>query len=172
MQFALLSILAFTAGSLAQTKNLTSLLTSTPELSNFTSYMNRFPQLVSQLNSAQNITILAPSNDAFNHLLNGPEGPAFKSANNHTIEDILRYHVLHGVYPTSAVNSTPAFIPTMLTDPSLTNVTGGQVVEAITMNNHVDFISGGMKASVVTKAVGCPNLISLAASPSSGQTQF
>lgn len=153
MQLAFLSAVAFAAGSLAQTMNLTSLLASTPELSNLTTYVTMFPQLASQLGSAQNITVLAPSNAAISKLLNGPRGAAIKSASNQTIADLLKYHVLQGVYPASTFNSTPDFIPTLLTDPAETNVTGGQVVEAVAMNNHVYFVSAPTTNSTVTRAV-------------------
>ncbi len=70
MQFQLLSVAALVAGASAQMMNLTALLSSTPELSNLTTYVSLFPDLLTTLGSATDITILAPSNDAFAKFLN------------------------------------------------------------------------------------------------------
>lgn len=48
---------------------------------------------------------------------------------------------------------TPVFLPTMLNDSMYTNVTGGQVVEAVKQGDSVVFYSGLLSNATVTTAV-------------------
>jgi len=68
------------------------------------------------------------------------------------IQALLMYHVLNGTYPASAVKATPAFLPTLLNSSMYANVTGGQVVEAVTQGTSVEFYSGLLQNSTVTTA--------------------
>ena len=154
MQFKYLSLAALAAGASAQTMNLTATLMSNANLTNLTSYVSLFPSLLSSLSMATNITILAPSNDAFAAFLNSSAGMAVGLNDTTAIEAILSYHVLNGTYPASSIMSTPAFIPTMLNNPAYSNVTGGQVVEAVAQGTSVEFYSGLLANSTVTTAVG------------------
>jgi uncharacterized surface protein with fasciclin (FAS1) repeats len=64
--FFKLSILALASQALAQsTPTLQQALNSTSSLSQLSAVLGLTPQLVQTLGSAQNITILAPSNQAF-----------------------------------------------------------------------------------------------------------
>ncbi|KAL9130543.1 MAG: hypothetical protein Q9217_001311 [Psora testacea] len=152
MQYKFLSVAALAAGAAAQTMNLTASLMATPDLSNLTQYVSLFPQLLSTLASANNITILAPSNEAFAKFLNSPAGSAITNNDTATIQALLQYHVLNGTYPASAITEKPAFVPTLLSDTSYANVTGGQVVEAIKQGDSVVFYSGLLANSTVTTA--------------------
>ncbi|KAI9675426.1 MAG: hypothetical protein M1817_001330 [Caeruleum heppii] len=153
MQYKLLALAAMASSALAQDMmNLTAALSGTPELSNLTSYVQLFPELLTQLSAATNITILAPSNDAFTALLESPMGAAITANDTGLIAAVLSYHVLNGTYPASAVMEDPAFIPTMLMDPMYSNVTGGQRVEAVKMGENVMFYSGLLMNSTVTTA--------------------
>jgi hypothetical protein len=78
---------------------------------------------------------------------------AIAGGGNRTIQDVLMYHVLNGTYNSSNFTDTPLFVPTMLNDTLLSNVTGGQRVEAVKMNNNVTFFSGLLMNSTVTRAV-------------------
>jgi uncharacterized surface protein with fasciclin (FAS1) repeats len=160
MRFRIFAVAALAAGAEAQ--SLAALLASTPDLSNLTSYLKLFPSLVASLSSAKNITILAPSNEAFAKILNAPAAAAITTNDTALIQAVVTYHILNGTYPASAVESTPAFIPTLLDNPQFENVTGGQVVEAVTEGTNVVFISGLLARSVVTKAVCSPPLSTLA----------
>jgi hypothetical protein len=64
--------------------------------------------------------------------------------------------VLNGTFPSSAITNTSAFVPTALTNPLFTNVTGGQVVEGVTSGDNVVFYSGLLTNSTVTTAVCDP----------------
>ena len=139
--------------SVASAQNLTSVLTSSPDLSNLTSYLQLFPAVLSYLSQAQDITILAPTNAAFNKLLSSPAGAVLKSNDSTAIQAVLTYHVINGTYPASAIGSTPAFVPTLLVDPKFTNVTGGQRVSVVKAGGTVNVTSGLKAISTVTKAV-------------------
>ena len=148
-----IALAALAAAASAQSMNLTAALAATPELSNLTSYVSLFPDLLSSLAAAQNITILAPSNEAFAKFLSSPAGAVINSNDSRSIQAVLEYHLLNGTYPASAITDTPSFVPTLLTDSSYSNVTGGQVVEAVRQGDSVVFYSGLLNNSTVTTAV-------------------
>lgn len=152
MQLKLLSLTALWSVAVSA-QNLTSVLTSDPQLSNLTTYVQQFPALLQQLSQATNITILAPSNEAFNKLISSPAGAAIQANFTAAIQALLTYHVLNGTYPASSIGSTPAFVPSLLNDARFSNVTGGQRVEATKQGNVVTFTSGLKAMSNVTRAV-------------------
>ncbi|KAI9694785.1 MAG: hypothetical protein M1822_000401 [Bathelium mastoideum] len=145
------SLLLSLGASCTAAQSLASVLTGNPDLSSLTSALEEFPDLLSALNSTSNITVLAPNNAAFAALASTPAGQAAQSDAG-LLEAILEYHVVSGVYPASSIPSTGAFVPTLLTNTSYTNVTGGQRVEGISSNGGVTFISGGKATSNVTQA--------------------
>ena len=155
MQFKLFSFVALVAGSSAQTMNLTAALESQSSLSTLTKLVSMFPPLLSTLAAAKNITILAPSNEAFSAIM---DSPIIKQNNTGAIQALLMYHVLKGTYPASSLKSTPAFLPTLLDNSVCANVTGGQVVEAVTQGASVEFFSGLLQNSTVTTAVSICHL--------------
>lgn len=141
-----------TAASAQQMMNLTAALASEPELSNLTQTIGLFSELVAGLSMTPNVTLLAPSNAAFEELMKGPMAAALNDTA--LIQAVLQYHVLNGTYYAANVTETPSFIPTALMNMSYTNVTGGQVVQAEMMNGEVMFLSGLLSPhSTVTKAV-------------------
>lgn len=135
MQFKHLCFAALAATASAQ--SLTKALSEQPSLSNLTTYLGLFPSLVSQLNSLTNITLLAPNNQAFEALLKSTPSLA---SNPGLIEAVLTYHVLNGSY--AKFSSSPAFIHTALMNNTYSNVTGGQVVEAIGTSKGATFYTG------------------------------
>lgn len=76
------------------------------------------------------------------------------------ITAVLSYHVLNGTYYAANVTDTPAFIPTLLSNSSYENVTGAQVVEAVSEGTDdettVSFYSGLKSQANVTEAVRSP----------------
>lgn len=150
MFFKQLSLLALAGQAVAQnTPSLQDALGSLADLSQLNTVLRLSPQLVESLNSAQNITILAPSNRAFSQanasLQAATQNPALLGA-------ILQYHVLNGTYRSAQITNTSAFVPTLLTNPQFTNVTGGQRVQARVVNNNVTFFSGLLENSTVSQA--------------------
>ena len=153
MQLKYFSVAALAAAASAQTMNLTSALMSNPDLSNLTAFISAYPQLVNSLSMAKNITLLAPSNEAFTKLLSSSAGAAIMANDTTAIQSLLSYHVLNGTYMAAMFNSTPLFIHTMLANPTYSNVTGGQVVEGVMAGKNVSFFSGLLMNATVTKAV-------------------
>lgn len=100
---------------------------------------------------AQNITILAPSNDAFTKLLQQMPSAAQMANNTVLVTALLQYHVVSGTVMSSGFSGTPMFAPTMLMTP-FANVTGGQKVELLKENNMAMIFSGFKQMSTVTQA--------------------
>ena len=150
MQCKLFSLVAFAATASAQTMNLTAAIAGNPNLTNLTSFASFFP---SSLATAQNITVLAPSDQAFAKFLNSSAGSAVAANDTAAIQAVLTYHVLNGSYPASMFTSTPVFVPSMLSNPAYSNVTGGQRVEAVMVGQNVSVFSGLLQNSTVTQAV-------------------
>jgi uncharacterized surface protein with fasciclin (FAS1) repeats len=73
---------------------------------------------------------------------------------------LLTYHVVNGTFYASDFSSTPAFAPTLLSNTSFTNVTGGQVIEAVSDGTNITILSGLLAESKVVAAVS-PNLNAL-----------
>ncbi|KAJ4382077.1 hypothetical protein N0V86_002405 [Didymella sp. IMI 355093] len=151
-----LSILAFASAVLAQSNgtapSLTEALNSSTSLSSLAGVLSLpgLGELVQGLSSAQNITILAPSNEAFAAI--GNETVQALASNTGLLTALLQYHVLNGTYLSSAITNQSAFVPTLLTNELFTNVTGGQVVEAVTTGDNVTFFSGLLSNSSVSTA--------------------
>lgn len=152
-----LSLLAFAGAVLAQTNetapSLAQALNSSSQLTSLSGVLALpgLAQLVQSLSSAQNITILAPSNEAFASV--GSEALGSLTSNEGLLTALLQYHVLNGTIPSSAITNQSQFVPTLLTNELFTNVTGGQVVEAITTGDNVTFFSGLLSNSSVSQAV-------------------
>ncbi|PSN66790.1 Fasciclin-domain-containing protein [Corynespora cassiicola Philippines] len=131
--------------------SLNATLAGNPNLSNLTTFLSAAPQLLQTLDQAQNITILAPSNSAFEALANSSileqaaSDPGLLAA-------LLTYHVLNGTFTAEQITNTSAFVPTLLTDSQYSNVTGGQVVEAVRIGEEVVFFSGLLQNSTVSEA--------------------
>ncbi|KAJ4366005.1 hypothetical protein N0V95_000383 [Ascochyta clinopodiicola] len=151
-----LSVLGFAAAVLAQTNgtapSLAEALNSSSQLTSLSGVLALpgLAQLVQSLNSAQNVTILAPSNEAFARVGNATIGAL--TSNEGLLTALLQYHVLNGTILSSAITNQSQFVPTLLTNPLFTNVTGGQVVEAVASGGNVTFFSGALSNSSVTQA--------------------
>ncbi|KAH8748595.1 FAS1 domain-containing protein [Hyaloscypha finlandica] len=150
MQFK--KLLSLTIGAVASAQSLTELLASqNSSLSALTGLLATNPSLVSALGSASNITILAPNNEALATFLNSSTGGA-AATNPGLVTALLTYHVLNGSYPASAFTNTSQFLPTLLTNTTYANVTGGQRVEARLNGSSVEIFSGLLAKSTVVTA--------------------
>lgn len=151
-----LSLIAFASAVLAQTNgtvpSLAEALRSSSQLTSLSGVLALpgLEQLVQSLSSAQNVTILAPSNEAFASV--GNETLGALTANEGLLTALLQYHVLNGTFLSSAITNQSQFVPTLLTNELFTNVTGGQVVEAVTSGDNVTFFSGLLSNSSVSQA--------------------
>lgn len=149
MKFSALSAL-FVAGAAAQ--SLTDVLGQHQSVSALVGLLQTQPDLVSALSSAKNITILAPSNEAIAALTADPASTAAIAADSGLIAAILSYHVINGTFRGDSFSNTPKFLPSLLTNATYANVTGGQNVEGKTVGQTVQFKSGLQKTSNVTQA--------------------
>ncbi|KAK3383569.1 FAS1 domain-containing protein [Lasiosphaeria ovina] len=129
----------------------TVLAASSASLSTLSSLLAGVPDLVQALSTAQNITILAPSNNAFTKLLSRNPKAAELMQNTRALTGVLQYHVLLGKMPASQFSTTPSFAATMLGTP-FANVTGGQRVELAKVNNTAMIFSGFKQPAMVTTA--------------------
>ncbi|OLN89654.1 Fasciclin-like arabinogalactan protein-like protein 7 [Colletotrichum chlorophyti] len=146
------NILPLAMASTAAAQNLTAALASQNNtLSALTTLLGSQPGLVSSLSQAQNLTILAPSNDALEAFLQSP-GAAEAATDAGLIAAILQYHVLNGTYYASNFTDEPQFIHTLLQNQTYANVTEGQVVQAQTVDGNVHFFSALRENSTVTEA--------------------
>merc|ERR1711939_42832 len=127
------SLLTASMASVVAGQGLTQTLMNQPSLSNLTTYLNLFPTLLNELSSMSNITLLAPSNMAFQTALNSSTGAAFSANNTDIISALFSYHVLNGSY--TNFSTMPEFVHTALMPGMYANVTGGQAVEALTSSN-------------------------------------
>ncbi|KAF1947847.1 beta-Ig-H3/Fasciclin [Clathrospora elynae] len=150
--FKQLSLLALVGLAFAQqndtTLDLAAALNSTDELSILKGVIPA--AVLQQLSGLTNITILAPSNAAFGEVDN--ETLSSLTSNQGLLTALLQYHVLNGTYLASAITNSSVFVPSSLTNPLFTNVTGGQVVEANSNDGNVTFYSGLLSNSSVTTA--------------------
>lgn len=149
MQLKNLLSVAALAGAASAQQSLNATLASNPELSNLTTFLGA-TGLLTTLNGLSDITVLAPSNAALTAFLNQVGAAANDTA---LVTAILQYHVLNGTYSADQISNTSAFVPTLLTNPAYTTVTGGQVVEAVAVGGNVTFFSGLGANSTVTQPV-------------------
>ncbi|KAF4634755.1 hypothetical protein G7Y89_g3341 [Cudoniella acicularis] len=162
MQLTTLLPLALASYAATQTQGLTQVLASqNSTLSMLNSLLATQPALTKALASAQNITLLAPSNDAFSKFISNPANKAIAS-DSAALMGLLEYHVLTSTVPASSFTTTMQFIPTMLMSSSsnstvninttLSNVTGGQVVGGVKSGSKVEVMSGLKEISTVQTA--------------------
>ena len=96
--------------------------------------------------------VLAPSDEAFAKYWNSN-----KAASNDTdhLKAVLTYHLLQGVHADQFLDVPPQFIPTLLTNSSYANVTGGQRVEVVSSGGRVKYYSAAKSISHVITPVRC-----------------
>ncbi|KAH7357211.1 FAS1 domain-containing protein [Rhexocercosporidium sp. MPI-PUGE-AT-0058] len=147
-----LSTLFFTSAlavsAAAQMSLMEILTTNNKTLGTLTNLLQNQPALTTSLTTARNITILAPSNDAFSKFLSTPAGQA-ASNDPGMLTALLQYHVLVGAHPSSELNNS-IYAHSMLTNATYANVTNGQVVQLSKMGGKVMVMSGLKEMSMAT----------------------
>lgn len=153
MKATTLSLLAGMPSAI-MAQSLTQLLANNTQLSALNALLATYPSIANSLANVTNVTVLAPSNEALSAFTNSTAFKTIASSpdGNRSIADLLSYHVLQGEYYASNITDTPAFVHTLLNDTEYSNVTNGQVVEAIMQDNKVYFYSGLLANSSVTQA--------------------
>lgn len=151
MHFTLLSLAALASAAAAQL-SLVDTAQSDPDLSTFLAIARNHSSLVANLESQTGLTVLAPTNEAFSEWAASALGKNIATSYD-AVQALLSYHVLGAKVPASAFTLTPAFVPTLLTSPAYTNVTGGQVVEGKLNGTTIKITSGLLESSTVVKGV-------------------
>jgi uncharacterized surface protein with fasciclin (FAS1) repeats len=149
------------AGSCLAQGDIVALLKSQPDLSTLLELVGLVDGLADKLATSSNITIVAPTNDAFAAVPRDvPEGEAIEYKNDTiAIGALLSNHVFKGVYPSDVITDTPTFAQTLLDISFInyrqpfSNFTGGQYNELIKNGDDVCIISGEQTISTVTQAV-------------------
>jgi transforming growth factor-beta-induced protein len=129
--------------------SLKDLLAEQKNLTSFSDFLtNSLPDLLSELEaqeeSGKPITILAPSNAAFDKITYYPViGPAWNSGNLDAQREIMKYHILPGHITTDMLLPTFQYFPTWLTNSTVANVTDGQKVGAVMQGGKLLFFVSG-----------------------------
>jgi hypothetical protein len=155
----ILPLLAAASSVVAQ-GDLLGLLDTQPNLSTLRNAV-KLVDLNATLSEASNITIVAPTNTAFEELLklNVPESWALGNQSIIPITALLQNHVFGGYYPSSAIGEVPTFAQTLLTSELeiqrqlFTGITGGQYNGLVRNNGNVEVLSGEITVSTVLQAV-------------------
>lgn len=159
MHFTSLFYLSTILGAVAA-QDLVSVLKSQPDLSTLLGALQKIPESTKTVAAACNITILAPTNDAFACIpSDSAVGKALAAGDAEAITALISYHVLNGTYKSTDFKETPTFANSLLTPAltiggeAVTNVTKGQNAELILNGTAAEIISGGGAVSTVTQAV-------------------
>jgi uncharacterized surface protein with fasciclin (FAS1) repeats len=153
--------LAALASTVVAQSDLASILSSQSDLSTLAELLALVPDIAETLASASNITIFAPTNEAFASVpLDIPEGEAISQRNDTiAIGALLSNHVFKGYYPAKVATDIPVFVQSLL-DSSFVNYrqpfgnfTGGQYNGIVKDGDDVVVISGEETLSYVTEAV-------------------
>ncbi|ORY08812.1 FAS1 domain-containing protein [Clohesyomyces aquaticus] len=140
--------------------DLVALLKSQDDLSTLLELVGLVDGLADTLSKASNITIFAPTNQAFAVVpRNIPEGQAIEFKNDTiAIGALLANHVFEGVYPSKFITNIPTFAQTLLDGSYVneiqpfSNFTRGAYNELVRNGKDVCVISGEQTISTVTAA--------------------
>jgi hypothetical protein len=144
--------------------DLAALLASQEDLSTLLELVGLVDGLAEKLASASNITILAPTNQAFLEIpKDTPELEAVTQRNDTiAIGALLANHVFKGVYPSDVITNIPTFAQTLLDGSYInarqpfSNFTGGAYNGLVRNGKDVCILSGEQTISTVTQAVRIP----------------
>lgn len=164
MRLSLWSALFMGGSSLAQ-GDLAALLASQDDLSTLLELVGLIDGLADTLSAASNITIFAPTNEAFvNVPRDVPEGQAIELRNDTiAIGALLANHVFQGVYPSDVITDLPTFAQSLLNGSYINevqpfgNFTGGSYNGLVKNGEDVCVLSGEQTISTVTEAVSLLN---------------
>ncbi|KAM0281475.1 hypothetical protein ACHAQH_003505 [Verticillium albo-atrum] len=112
-----------------QDEDLGAVLSSQKNLSTFYGLLKDYPEILLKLPSEDGVTIVAPSNAAFENIPGTPLNGVWDPKNASIAVPILEYHLLKGTVATEALVPGPSvFAPSLLNSPAWANVSNGQNV--------------------------------------------
>ncbi|KAL8824365.1 MAG: hypothetical protein Q9191_005103 [Dirinaria sp. TL-2023a] len=134
--------------------DLTELLNAQKNLSEFTTLITtQYGEIYANLSFQKEVTILAPSNDAFGKIPYSTLGPAFERNQSDIVRSVLEYHILPGLHRANSYNGSFSFTPSWLSNKTFANVTGGQVVGGVQQSGNVNIFTSGLGSrSTLTQA--------------------
>jgi uncharacterized surface protein with fasciclin (FAS1) repeats len=151
----------FTAIATAQSQYMTSLLAMNPNLSTFGDVLRNVSSFAGALNGKYNMTIVIPTNQAFEALLAGPdsfERRAVAGRNRDDLEKLLSYHVLDATYTSANFTEVPKYASTLeysmrgASNLDASNFTG-PTVKLVKSGMNATILGSGGKSSNVVEAV-------------------
>ncbi len=96
------------AGDHTENRTIYQLISTNRHTTKFAELLSEYEDLIDLLNSTKaNHTLFVPVNEAFSHI------PDHKKPSKKFIEDVLRYHITHGLYPAAKILATHT-LPTAL----------------------------------------------------------
>lgn len=160
MRLSLFAPVLMAGPGLAQ-GDIAALLGSQPDLSTLLELVGLVDGLADTLAASSNITIFAPTNQAFANVPRDiPEGEAIEFRNNTiAVGALLANHVFKGVYPSDVITDIPIFAQTLLdisyidNRQPFSNFTGGAYNGLVKNGDNVCVLSGEQTISTVTEAV-------------------
>ncbi|KAI9882935.1 MAG: hypothetical protein M1823_005321 [Watsoniomyces obsoletus] len=126
------------------------LIEDNKNLTRFRETLETYTELYEALSIVPGLTVLAPSNEAFEKLENSPLGQMFSANDTAAIRNVLDYHVLNGTFPKDSFNGSLQFPLTYMMDFATQKITPGQKVAGVQQaGGELVFISGlGSRCSV------------------------
>ncbi|KAK1983076.1 fasciclin domain-containing protein [Colletotrichum cereale] len=118
-------------------------------LSTFMTLLAKVPELNETLSKTIDVTILAPSDDAFAQAMQVDPTFARRATNASFVADLLKYHIVTGKTMAASFPDVPKFAHTMFETPA-SNMTGSQRVELVRKGEHARVFSGYKQMSAVT----------------------
>lgn len=153
--------LACAAFAQKSSPDLTQLLQGDKNLTEFAKLLTSYGDIYANLSFQQDITVLVPTNGAFNKIPYSSLSSAFENNRSDIVREVLQYHILPGLHPSNSLNGSFEFLPTWLYNQSFANVTGGQRIGAVAQSGGVDILTSGLGSrSTVTEKVSFLVLLS------------
>lgn len=163
--FAAISLVA---SCWAADQDVLTILEQQSDISTFVGLLQQFPDLVDILNGGTFsgmatfhslgfqtrltlILVLVPNDEAMALFENANQD---LNGDTDAIRALLEYHIANGTHPSATFGLQPLFVPTLLSNPNYTNVTGGQVVELVSADNQSAIVSGVKAISRIVQPVG------------------
>ncbi|GKT42822.1 fasciclin-like arabinogalactan protein [Colletotrichum spaethianum] len=125
----LLGLLLLIGSVATEQDDLGSVLQSKSNLSTYYNLIKKYPEVILRLPSYNGVTIVAPSNAAFENIPGTQLNGIWNESDPSIAVPILEYHILQGTVSTRALELGPPVLrSSLLQNPAWTNVTGGQNV--------------------------------------------
>jgi len=161
MKTTALTFAACMSAVLAQTPSLSELIASQSDLSTLGEALGLVPDLAELVSGLKDITILAPTNAAFEALLAqrpNTANTAITEKNTEAVAALLAYHVLNGTYASTDFSEVPTYRHSLFTQSltvggsALTNVTDGQNIGLVLNDKNATLLSGDLQSANVVEA--------------------